>query len=456
MACATFDESPKAPCLSGTRVDTLQGLVADLKGDQFRLVWLKGSPGRGKSAIAKSVCIELRSDKIPVISFFFNKDGSQAHTASTEIFASTIARQLARYSSEFNSLLASLDLDQVVHSHSKEQQLEQLVIAPACQVEWRSRVVIVLDALDECGDRQALKELMELVQKLLQLPPVFSILISCRPVDVIHNFMKGVLTKQRSLDDTDATGDIRIFVRSILSSITDESGSGKWPPKVSKMDQFANVCGGLFEIASVRIRQLLHQDSVPLIEMFDLFLSYPHDPTPSLVTEYRRILKSAYTDKLVSNEGTRGHQIAYHRYRQFVSLLITAFEPLSPLSLASLANMKVYQVRDSLKQLSPVMEIGGDSDPFRFYHASFREFLLSNEPPSTLYPVSFNGPQHVETLEQCLKNFQISVYGKTMWPRHLAATTNNESLRVVAILGLFSKEDLFRWLECVSAHDASR
>jgi len=134
LASAAFDESPKAPCLSGTRLDVLQGLVSDLKDDQSRLIWLKGSPGRGKSAIAKSVCIELCSDNIPVISFFFNKDGSQAYTASTERFASTIALQLARFSLDFEYMLADMDLDQVIRNHSKEQQLEQLVIIPACQV----------------------------------------------------------------------------------------------------------------------------------------------------------------------------------------------------------------------------------------------------------------------------------------------------------------------------------
>ena len=355
-------------------------------------------------------------------------------------------------------MLADMDLDQVIRNHSKEQQLEQLVIIPACQVMWPSRAVLVLDGLDECGDRQALKELMELVRKLLKLPPAFSILVSCRPVDIVDNFMKGVLTKQRSLDDTDAAGDIRIFVQNSLSSILDESRGGKWPPEVSRMETFASACGGLFEIAAVRIRELRDQDSVPLIEMFDLFLSYPHDPAPSLVTEYRRVLKSAYTDKIMSGRGTRGHEIAYERYRKFAGVLVTAFKPLTPLSLASLVNMEVYQVRDSLKQLSPVMEIGGDNDPLRFYHVSFREFLLSNDndPPSGPYPISFYGARHIETLEECLKNFEFSVYGKTMWPRHLMATTAEESLHVAARLRLFLEEHLVRWLVCVSGRDARR
>ena len=170
MARAAFDQSPKAHCLSGTRVDIIKQLLSDLKNSPSRFVWLKGSPGRGKSAIAKSICTELRADNVPVTSFFFNKDGSQAHTSSAARFASTIARQLARISDEFGKELAKLDLEESSQNFSKEEQLEQLVISPATKVVWSSRVVLVLDALDECGDRDALRELVGLVGLLQRLP----------------------------------------------------------------------------------------------------------------------------------------------------------------------------------------------------------------------------------------------------------------------------------------------
>ena len=63
---------------------------------QSRLVWLKGSPGRGKSAIVKSICIQLRDSDISIISFFFNKNGAD-QPASADRFAGTIAHQMARF-----------------------------------------------------------------------------------------------------------------------------------------------------------------------------------------------------------------------------------------------------------------------------------------------------------------------------------------------------------------------
>lgn len=457
MATAAFDQSPKGPCLSGTRVKIPQELVSEVKDDRTRVVWLKGSPGKGKSTIAKSLCIELRADKIPVFSFFFNKDGGKAHTASTEIFASTIARQLARFSPDFNDALAALDLEQIVRIISKEEQLQQLVVTPARKIKWPFRAVLVLDALDECGDRRALEELMELVRKLLQLPPAFAIFISCRPVDIVDRFLGDASAKHHSLDGSGDAEDIRLFVETSLLNIPDHSESGKWPPQCGRMDEFADACGGLFEIASVRVRRVRDEDILSRIEIFDHILS-DRDPAPSLVKEYRRILKSAYTAKLVSDEKTRSREVAYKRYRLLVGVLITTEEPMTPRSLSSLVNMEVYKIRDSLRQLSPIMEIRGDDDPFRFYHASSREFLLSDDkdpdPAFRSYPISFNGAQHIEMLEHCLKNFEASDYGKNRWRVHLWAIKAEEAPRAVAALKLFLEEGLMKWLEFMSSRVA--
>lgn len=458
VASAAFNESPKSPCMSGTRVKILRDLRSDLMNDQFRCVWLKGSPGKGKSAVAKSLCIELRSDKIPVVSFFFNKDGSEAFTASTGRLACTIARQLARFSPEFSNELTSLNADRIL-CDDPEEQLEQLVIIPANNAIWSSRVVIVLDALDECGGQRGLDELMGLIPQLLRLPPAFAIFVSCRSVDIVEDFFKAVPAKHHSLDGIDATKDLQMFVGNSLVGISEKLGSAKWPPEVNRMDEFAEACGGLFEIASIRIRQVCNGgDNLSPIEVFNEILSCPRDLSPSLVKEYRRILESAYTNGLMSEERSRPDELAYHRYRQLLGVLITTGELMTPLALSSLVNIEVSEVRGSLKPLSPVMEIKGDNEPFRFYHASFREFLLSGGGSTApiSYPVSFDGLRHVETLDECLRNFRKSDYGKNMWTTHLEAITGEETLRVPAVLRSFLENDLIEWLESTKNQEASR
>lgn len=436
----------------------LEQLESELDNEQFRVIWLKGSPGRGKSATAKSICFRLRSKDVPVVSFFFNKDGSTTYTTSAERFASTIACQLARFSAEFREVLADpgLNVDQICHNYAKEAQLEQLVIAPASKVEWSSRIVIVLDALDECGSRHALQEFLKLVKQLLKLPAMFGIFISCRPVDIIEHFFKGVSAKHHSLDGPGATEDVRFFIRQSLPGIPDMDESGVWPPPDNRMNEFADACGGLFEVAAVRVRQVRDTQGLPLIEIFDRILKYPRNHVPSLVKEYRRILKSAYTERLMSDERTPEDETAYQRSRQLIGILITTFEPITPSSLSFLVNMEMSQIRASLRPLSPVMETRGENEPFRFYHASFPEFLLSNDndPASVLYPISFDGPQHFNTWKYCLWNFQKSSYGKFFWTRHLRAIITHD--KVLHVLESLLKKCLIRWLESMSSLNARR
>ena len=133
---------------------------------------------------------------------------------------------------------------------------------------------------------------------------------------------------------------------------------------------------------------------------------------------------------------------------------------MTPRSLSYLVNMEVYKIRDSLRQMSPMLEIRADDDPLRFYHASSREFLLSDDkdpdPAFRPYPISFNGAPHVEMLEHCLKNFEASDYGKNMWRVHLWAIKAEEAPRALAVLKLFLEEGLMKWLESMSSREAER
>jgi hypothetical protein len=470
IAKAAFYESPKESCLHGTRVTLLQKLQYDLGDKRLRIVWLEGSPGRGKSAIAKSLCLKLLSEKIPVVSFFFNRNGADdEYTTTTKRFSTTIARQLVRFSSQFRQQLVELDLDEISKLCDRKTQLRDLVIGPAQEVRtsWPARVVIVIDALDECGDLYALERLMELVEMLFTLPHAFVIFISCRHVTPVDEFFKRLSNEvrtQHSLDHIDNAGteDLRVYVRSNLTNIPRTARSGRWPPETSRIDEFAAACGGLFEIASVRIRQVRDERHLLLIEVFDHILKYPRDPTPTLEKEYRRIINSSYIDKL-SDDTARSdphaldrYHIAYQRYRLFTAILITVLNPFTLPELASLLQRGEDEILAILQHLSPVMVVGDDNTPFRFYHASFPEFLHSNDGGSISksFPICFDGPQHVEVLKQCFKNFQNSDYGKTMWITHLERSTANEALRAFAFLKSFLQQDVILWLESLNNSDA--
>jgi len=467
-ASAAFDQSPKKPCLPTTRVKLLEDLQSDL--EHKRVVWLRGSPGRGKSAVAMSLCTSLGFKGVPVVSFFFNKNGDDGEfTTTTKRFASTIVHQLAHFSSEFRDALPTRNLNSILRKNDKIHQLQELFIKPAKQVygvgEERERVVIVLDALEECEkerddqDQDPLEELMGLVKNLIKgLPSNFVIFISCRHVGPVGMlFQKAQEDRiQYNLDDIDNTEDLQTYVRSSLRNICDPPQSGLWPPNDLKMDEFAEACGGLFEIASIRIRRVSRGPRAP-IDIFNEILDEPGSPPQRLFDEYLRILRKAYTVGSKLDDKTPFDLRLYQQYRLTVGILISVLVSMSPRSLANLVGMELYQIRAVLLPLHPVMEVGDDGTPLRFYHASFREFLLSNyNCKQNEYPICFSGVRHFETLEQCWKNFRASDYGWTMWAGHLAAITTAEATRVPAILKLFPENDLVGWLESMSNRDASR
>jgi len=448
-------------------VKLLRQLQSDLEDRKIRIVWLDGSPGRGKSAIAKSLCVELLSNNI---SFFFNRNGADDDfTTTTKRFVSTIARQLARFSTEFRQGLVELDLERIlsVHGNNDQGRLQDLIVQPAEMVKaWPTRIVVCIDALDECGDLYALEDLMKLIQMLLQLPPAFVIFISCRHLTPVHEFFENVPKAFRirhSLDDgIDNIEDLQAYVRSSLTNIPRTTRSGSWPPELSRMDEFAAACGGLFEIASVRIRQVRDSRHLPQIEVFDDILKYPHDRTPSLEKEYRRIINSSYIYNL-SEETAQSdpraferYQTAYRRYSLFTAILITVFDPLTLPELASLSQRGENEILTILQHLSPVMVVGDRRTPFRFYHASFPEFLRSSDGGTALksFPICFDGPQHAAVLNYCFENFQQSEYARTMWIRHLQSSRAAEASLVSGVLKSFLQHGLIQWLEYTHGTDA--
>lgn len=174
-ANARFDASEKQPCLPGTRQVALDNIYRHLAESDRRFVWLRGSPGVGKSAISKTVCSELQRRKTLAASFFFDKRGGQGAAISVNLFVPTIARQLGTYSPEFRRALGKrLDEDPFLATAIPEVQLRRLLIeplsdTPSPEEQW----VVVVDALDECGERSDLKRLMASLQAFLSSQRTF-------------------------------------------------------------------------------------------------------------------------------------------------------------------------------------------------------------------------------------------------------------------------------------------
>ncbi|KAF8328589.1 uncharacterized protein EI90DRAFT_3126044 [Cantharellus anzutake] len=91
----------KSECHSSTRIETQESLHKHLKEAGNRFVWLRGSPGTGKTAVSMSVASALEG--ILAASFFWDKNQTGTGLDSIEQFPSTLAHQLASFNKDFKA-----------------------------------------------------------------------------------------------------------------------------------------------------------------------------------------------------------------------------------------------------------------------------------------------------------------------------------------------------------------
>jgi len=408
-------------------VGLLQQLQSDLKDKRLRVVWLQGSLGQGKTAIALSLRSQLYP-KNPVVSLPFDNKGMM-------IFARAIAGQLARLSHEFgDALIGVLRETPELFMDRGEQQTKELVIRLAelaAKISSSPRVVIVVDGLERCRDLQMP---VDLVRELLQLPRRFVVFISSRHIEPVRRFFfEEVPVQNRSLhilDSVDSRDDLRKFVQVEHSRSIGLVGR---PLEVDTVNKIVDRCGGSFEIASdlthtvLRLLRLCKQREV------DNILEYFSSSACARV--YKRIMESACTN---SSAETRNRSI---------QALITVFEPMTLSSLGDLLGEDVGQVESVLQPLSEVLVV--DENTQWELCTGFRQFLLSDRGP-----IQFDGPQHKAIFEDCLTKFRTSDYGRRMWGKHLKKSGSDDAESVLVGLREFVDDHLIEWLDSIRSDDA--
>jgi len=156
--------------MKDTHTIILEEIKNEIKNvDGPSVIWIRGSPGIKKSALAASIANRLVDQKRHVISFRFDRTDS---TITTSALWRTVACDLARLFPSLRQQLAqgdlgrsSSDVDRLFKSLI-EEPLSVLVDTIPCE----ELPVIVIDALDECGglrhDAPGKKDLQDLLHML--------------------------------------------------------------------------------------------------------------------------------------------------------------------------------------------------------------------------------------------------------------------------------------------------
>jgi len=182
-------------CMEGTRTTILQEIENEIKNvNAPNVIWIRGSPGVGKSVLAASIASRLGDQKKHVISFRFNR--TQSTTITTNALWRAVACDLARLHLSLRSHLtqstqghSSFDIDQLF-----KLLIEEPLSTLGDDVPREELPVIVIDALDKCGGlrhdesgKEDLRSLLCMLKRWIQADHLkkFKVVITSRPEDLL-------------------------------------------------------------------------------------------------------------------------------------------------------------------------------------------------------------------------------------------------------------------------------
>ncbi|KAJ6565969.1 hypothetical protein DFH09DRAFT_984206, partial [Mycena vulgaris] len=266
---------PEPACHPGTRTEVLDELRSwsTDTSPESTILWLHGSAGVGKSAIAQVFAGDCQSQGRLGGSYFFRR-GHPGRGTWHGLFT-TIAYQLARAVPEFMlPLQAVMDLDPLVIGRAMAVQFTRLLVESFHNTpELQFRPIIVLDGLDECEDHKTQQQILRLFMQGIQsnqLP--IRLLIASRPephireileADTAGNCHQYILSADESADE-----DIRAYFRDEFSRIHSNYMArgidlGAVWPDADELGHLVDKSSGIFIYANTVIRFIDDEYSHP-------------------------------------------------------------------------------------------------------------------------------------------------------------------------------------------------
>jgi hypothetical protein len=366
--------------------------------------------GTGKSTIARTVAKCLAAERVLSASFFFKRGEGDRGNASR--FFTTIASQLATKLPELvPHITNAIESDQGIAEKSMEQQCDKLILEPLSAVWQRSptdrkRVVILIDALDECEKEQDVRIILRLLSKFRDIKGIgLRIFVTSRPeLPIRLGFEKiGLDThKDVALHDIPehiVDNDLRVVLAFELEQIREErSVPPPWPIQ-DNIEALVQITRPLFIHAATVCRYVADRflgDPQDLLE--DILNSKGNSSTSDLSTTYHPVLH-----QLVAKRQKSSREKVLQRFRLIVGTIVTLLDPLPKASIAELLKVSTSDLDGILDYLHSVLKIPSDAtSPIHLFHLSFHDFLFDKEQCDVDFWIDEKAT-HARTATKCIE-----------------------------------------------------
>ena len=484
---AEFRHGDRQGCLRGTRTAVLDEIESWSKDSNANpIYWLNGLAGTGKSTIAKSISERLFADGDLGASFFCSRDFE--HHRDLHYIFPTLAFQLAHKYPEFRSILIPLLRSNPDIGHeSLINQMRALIVEPLSLSDIST--VIVIDALDECVDKEPQSAILSVMGRLVDEIPNVKFLITGRPEPCIHSgFRLGLLRPLtdvfvlHEVEPSVINADIRLFLKHGLSELGERSGIGQdiWPTE-GHLDLLCERAAGLFVYAVATLKFLDHAFTPPS-ERLDIIMR-----APGGTTHEGRTLDSLYLSSF-QNAFYGMDDEDDKKVCLVIGAVVLAVNPLPPSAIATLVGLGKQEVVKLLQLIQSLLKLPEDPDePVLPFHKSLPDFITDPlRCPDKRFHISPRAG-HLKLTLDCLKlmndglkqnplslpNYTMNSevkdleamtrghigvaleYACKSWHNHITEV-REEFTAVVSALYSFMEEKFLAWLEVLSIIGSAR
>ena len=371
----TMDASRRTGCLSQTRVDVLEFIVdwVEDPADQQNVLWVHGLAGSGKSTLSTTIA-SIFGDAEKLGAFlFFDRDVSERNDPTVVI--RTLAYQLGCADPQLGGAIrAVVDRNSNILMSPLSLQFRKLILGPTSSLVARSLpVVIVFDALDECGTAATRSSLLELLAKDFgNLPPFIRTIVTSRAeVDICNalEYQHNVLVYELDVTSPANFNDILSYFRHRMTLIRTHKKhlhlNVEWPGEEA-LSKLVERASGLFVWASTASEFINGHEPR---RRLDVVLQ--GNTGPSAVAALDALYKTALEVIDWDDEDFIAD------FRNILGVVLIARQPLSTSAIDALLHLPVD--RPSMHTISLLRCILQQNPTVRVLHPSFADFLMTKQ-----------------------------------------------------------------------------
>ncbi|KZS88518.1 WD40 repeat-like protein [Sistotremastrum niveocremeum HHB9708] len=388
---------PEKGCLDGTRTELLdvisQWIMRPVNSAGASLFWLTGFPGSGKSALAHSIAERFFVRKRLGSCFVFEQ--STATKRRAEAVFSNISRDLTGLIPEWKESVGRIiqEVPDLRHTPSVRRQFEELIVRPAKEMTLVGPILIVLDALDECGgDTAAVKELRYILSSRLdELPSNFRFFLTSRPHIDLENAFKGrthvARHDLRCIAKDSIDHDLELYYRERLHGIP--LLERHWPNE-GWIPILVQNSEGLFQWAFTACEFILERGRNHIQRLETLLQKPDFKSSDSLnASAGLKVLNALYSSILHNIFAFDDNDDRLPGFRSVLGRTLCVRTPLHMTDIASLRGPEESEetTESILKWMGSVLTGVSPESPGRVqsFHTSFRDFVFSKERSGIYY-----------------------------------------------------------------------